>query len=158
MRDNNGCGGCAGLLAVILLIGLIGWILGLAFYLAGFAVIGAGFYFAYQQLRGITTDSKHRAEIEAAQAQIAELANESANDLRGMLFEIQNVIGTRGIGTKHEQALYEGTSNLHAIAQDVEAVIRQLEIAPDAEMQLVAVVRAERLRAQVREEVFGRGT
>ncbi len=155
MRDNNGCGGCAGLFAVILLIGFIGWILGLAFYLAGFAVIGAGFYFAYKQLRGITTDSKRRAEIEAAQQQIAELANESASDLRGMLFEIQNVIDTRGIGTKHEQALYEGTSNLDAIERDVEAVIRQLEIAPDTEMQLVAVVRAERLRARVREELFG---
>lgn len=152
-NDDSGCGGCAAIIALAVVISFVGWLLGWALFLAGFTAIAAGFVYAYRFVSAAVKGKKRRREVEAAREEIAQLAADCADDLRSTLFQLQHVVATRGIGTRFAASFDQEQAGLRQLERDAEAVIRQLEIAPDAQMQLQAVVRAEKVRAHVIDEL-----
>lgn len=153
-KQNDSGAGCGILVAVVLLVGVILWLVGFALKLLAVAVAIAGVFFAGRLLLQARDHAAHRRAIEEAQQQVAALAADSASDLRTLLLDVDQVVRTRGVGTKFEETFYRNNGALNQMVRDIEGAITQLETAPDTELQLHSIARAERLRAQIRNTLY----
>lgn len=130
------------------------WIIGFALKLIAVAVAIAGVFFAGRVLLQARDQSTRQQAIEETQQQVKAIAAESANDLRTLLIGVDQVVRTKGIGTKFEETFYSNSGALNQMIRDIEGAITQLETAPDTELQLHSIARAERLRAQIRNTLY----
>lgn len=130
------------------------WIIGFALKLIAVAVAIAGVFFAGRVLLQARDQPTRQQAIDEAQQQVKAIAAESANDLRTLLIDVDQVVRTKGIGTKFEETFYSNSGALNQMIRDIEGAITQLETAPDTELQLHSIARAERLRAQIRNTLY----
>lgn len=149
----NGGVGCAIVLGVVFIIGLILWVLAAALWLLGLlvaigAVIGAVALIGFAW-KGVAI----RREATKAAEEIERLAQDSARDLRNLQFRWSDAVLTKGLGTPLAEQLQVQPSLGERRRREIEAMIVLVEQAPAAEQRLEAVSMAEALRIRVEKQL-----
>lgn len=166
-RGNGGGGGvgCAALVGVLLVIGLIMWVVGGTLTLLGVLLPIAGVIiglvmFGYSWL-GVYLGRRNRKEDAALFAELSGMASDSGARLDQVLLWWDRVQLTRGIGTDYLSRMDQVASadaadpdalrlrELLGEAREVRGLLLDIEQQPDPQRQLKLVNRADRVWADL---------
>ncbi|MDN8576926.1 hypothetical protein [Corynebacterium sanguinis] len=146
--DRKG-GGCALLVGVAFLIGLVMWALAIALViLAGVVALG-GIIVGGGIVAHAVSEVKRAREVDGIGETVAQMSVESERDLLATLVDLDELIRTRGVGTSSEGTFYTNPAALRTERRRLETMLTRLSVAPDTPSRLAAVVSAETLRVKV---------
>lgn len=148
-------GGCALVVVGILVIGLLMWALAVTLMILGIAVALGGIIAAGMIVAAALRERRRAGEVAEMNDVIALVAADCAQSLNTTLLDLDAFIRSRGVGTRHEQTLFENPGAFRAQRRQLEEMISRLRVAPDSTSRLTAIPEAEALRLRVRKLLDG---